>query len=567
MKKFTKYVSSIIVFCLLLAGNDVYSKADSFFGTTKQKAEWNKKGFSSTIAKPDLRLSNISVILSSTCTQTITAILASTTNTATQTGTSTATSTTIYTVTNTVTQTNIAIASGTATNTYTGTTTENYTFLPPVIGTPVASLASITIPITSVAAGTTGYKVYKKTGAGAFVLLTPTFQTNFTQFIDVIVPQPLTTYSYYIEATNAAGCLSGASNTTLVNTAALPTPTNVQAVAKSPTSVFVSWADIAGEENYELSRSVNGVDYVSLATIVANGLSYLDNSVFPDKDYYYIVRGKFGTGPGPFSTPATLVHTPPLPAPTNLNATSISCSQINLTWTDASGAYAKENYILERSENGGGYVVVNNNIPALATSYSDNALKPNTSYAYRIVAKYGVGPSNYSNIASAATKPLNLNIGQYSATTASINWNLCSPFVQAWKIYVSVNDSPYTEFAQATAVLDNYTLKNLLPNTKYAVYLVTVFGAGIGGASNTIVFNTPKFPGPTNLTVTPSSTTSLKVNWLDNSNGPDNEEGFVLYKSIDNGVTYSQIQILPTKTEFIDTGLKASQKAFQSPLP
>jgi Secretion system C-terminal sorting domain/Fibronectin type III domain len=532
MKKFTNYVCTIIMFCLVVAANNGYSKSASFFGSQKQKTEWNKKGFGSSIARPDMRLANVKINVDRQLVN-INAYF----NTCL---TTTATTSTL----------------GTSTATFTTTTTATYSFAPPVLGGITATSPTlIQVSISSVPPGQSSYNIYRN--SQPLIITVAADKTN-TGFKDRTA-LPNTLYNYVIESVNADGCLSGFSNAVSKPTLGLPVPANVAAVAKSPTSVFVSWSDVLDEENYEVFRSLNGVNYTALASPAANGLSYLDNSVLPDKDYYYIVRGKFGTGFGAFSSPA-LVHTPPLPVPANLNATAINCSQINLTWQDASGAYAKEKYILERSENGGPYAVINNNIAAAATSYSEVALKPNTSYSYRLQAGYSVGSSAYSNIGSATTKPLNLTLGQFSATTADIKWELCSSFVQAWKIYVSTNNGPFTEFAQATAVLDKYSFKNLLPNTKYAVYIVNVFGAGFGGASNTIQFTTPKFPGPTNLTAIPNSTTAMKLNWIDNSNGPDNEDGFVLYKSIDNGVTFTQIQVLPTKTEYIDNGLKASQK-------
>ncbi len=211
-------------------------------------------------------------------------------------------------------------------------------------------------------------------------------------------------------------------------------------------------------------------------------------------------------------------------------------------------------------ENGGGAVLIattGNNI----SSYIDDNLKPNTNYSYQISAIFNSVETPRSAPSATTTKPSVLNLLSYSATAASIQWDKCTPFAQGWKIYVSTNDGPFVEKTQAGAQEDKYNFTGLLPQTKYAVYVVNIFGTGIGGATNTVVFTTPKFPGPTNLNASPAGTSSIKVNWQDNSNGPDHEEGFVLYRSIDNGATYTQINLPPVITEYIDSdNLKASQK-------
>jgi hypothetical protein len=66
-----------------------------------------------------------------------------------------------------------------------------------------------------------------------------------------------------------------------------------------------------------------------------------------------------------------------LPAPTNLNAVTVSSSAINLTWDTVSGATG---YDIERN----GVVTVTNHS---TNSYSDTGLSPSTLYTYRVRAR------------------------------------------------------------------------------------------------------------------------------------------------------------------------------------
>jgi hypothetical protein len=89
----------------------------------------------------------------------------------------------------------------------------------------------------------------------------------------------------------------------------------------------------------------------------------------------------------------------PLP-PSDLEATAVSPTQIDLTWVDNS---TDENgFEIERSLDGvenWELIVVSDNV----TSYSDSGLNPGTTYHYRAYAFNGAGNSPYSNTTSATT--------------------------------------------------------------------------------------------------------------------------------------------------------------------
>jgi hypothetical protein len=87
-------------------------------------------------------------------------------------------------------------------------------------------------------------------------------------------------------------------------------------------------------------------------------------------------------------------------APSNLFATSISNSQINLTWVDNSDS--EDGFKIERKVAGGTYFEIKT-LSANTTSYSDTGLNSNTTYYYRIRAYNSYGNSSYSNEVSVST--------------------------------------------------------------------------------------------------------------------------------------------------------------------
>jgi hypothetical protein len=87
---------------------------------------------------------------------------------------------------------------------------------------------------------------------------------------------------------------------------------------------------------------------------------------------------------------------PTLPvAPTNLVATPISVSQVQLTWSD--NANNETDFRVER--NGVEIATVGANV----TAFADTGLQPQTTYSYRVRAHNAKGFSAYSNTAQATT--------------------------------------------------------------------------------------------------------------------------------------------------------------------
>lgn len=89
-------------------------------------------------------------------------------------------------------------------------------------------------------------------------------------------------------------------------------------------------------------------------------------------------------------------------APTNLNGTAISTTQVNLSWTD--NATNEEGFKIERKSGGGNYTVIGSTGVNL-TTFSDQGLTPNTAYTYRVYAYNSAGNSiQYSNEVTITTQ-------------------------------------------------------------------------------------------------------------------------------------------------------------------
>ena len=101
------------------------------------------------------------------------------------------------------------------------------------------------------------------------------------------------------------------------------------------------------------------------------------------------------------STPTATPGSTPA-APTNLSATAVSSTQINLSWTDNSNN--ETGFKVERSRNGHGFQEIDR-VGVNVTTYSATRLSRGTRYYFRVRAYNAAGDSAYSNIASATTNP------------------------------------------------------------------------------------------------------------------------------------------------------------------
>lgn len=107
--------------------------------------------------------------------------------------------------------------------------------------------------------------------------------------------------------------------------------------------------------------------------------------------------------PTPTATPTPTPTPPAVPnAPSNLTASPVSSSQVNLAWSDNSGN--EDGFKIERctGNNCNNFVQIAQVGPNV-TTYPNTGLSPNTRYRYRVRAFNAVGNSAYSNIAQAKT--------------------------------------------------------------------------------------------------------------------------------------------------------------------
>jgi photosystem II stability/assembly factor-like uncharacterized protein len=187
------------------------------------------------------------------------------------------------------------------------------------------------------------------------------------------------------------------------------TPSGLEATSISQTLINLSWIDnAANETNYRIERSPNGSnDWTEIGIAAANSQVFSDSDRDCGSTYFYRMRA-FRFEDARYSnysnvSNATTAACDPLPAPSELGATAVSQTQIDLSWTDNSDD--ETNFRIERSPDGSSGWAEIGSVDANVTSFSDNDLSSNTSYHYRVRAyrSADIAYSSYSNITTANT--------------------------------------------------------------------------------------------------------------------------------------------------------------------
>jgi len=421
-----------------------------------------------------------------------------------------------------------------------------------------------------------------------------------TSYADTSLSPGQTRY-YRVRAESPTYGNSSFSNTVNVTTPLLPSPTptppailapsNLTATAVSQTQINLTWIDNSTNEvSFYIQKSPNGnTNWDTLALVAANSVSYSDTSLQASQTRYYRVRAEgpssiFGSNPSTFSNIAnatTQAAPPAILPPSNLTATAISTSQINLSWSDNSNN--EFNFRIQKSPNGNSDWDSLVSLPAGTTSYADTSLSPGQTRHYRVRAESPTyGNSTFSNFVNATTPTLPPAILAPSNLTAvfevvfpyqiNLGWQDNSNNEFSFRIQKSPNgNSDWDSLTTVPANTTTYQDASLSPGqTRY--YRVRAESPTYGNSSfsNTVNVTTPLLPSPTptppailapsNLTATAVSTNQINLSWSDNST---NEFNFRIQKSPNGNSDWDSLVSLPAgTTSYADTSLNPGQTRY-----
>jgi fibronectin type 3 domain-containing protein len=320
----------------------------------------------------------------------------------------------------------------------------------------------------------------------------------------------------------------------------------------------LSW-DLNAEEDlagYNVYYGTSSSNYTNVANVGLTGTpsapEHTINNLFEGNTYYFAVSAYDTSGnesvySNEVSKTIAAIDTTAPTIPSGLTATTISATQINLSWTGStdSGGSSLAGYKIERCT-GTGCSSFTQIATTTQLAYNDTGLSTNTAYTYRIRAYDNAGNhSNYSNTVSASTQtaldttpptlPNSLSATTISATQINLSWTASTDSggsgLAGYKIEhcTGTGCSSFTQIATTTQLA--YDDTGLSTNTAYTYRIRAYDNAGNhSNYSNTVSASTAAANLPPTAHAGPDQTvwTNTLVT-LDGSASTDPEDATLTY--------------------------------------
>lgn len=366
---------------------------------------------------------------------------------------------------------------------------------------------------------------------------------------------PATIYYYRVKAF-VSGSYSAPSAVVLRATGP-PAPVIEATVPSAPsTSTAVSWYGYTGGfQSMSIERSTNGGttwSYVGSANYPTR--IFTDTGLTPNTTYSYRASAFNGTA---FSTYSNVVQASTGPvAPTNLVATAISDTRIDLGWQNPDPGHTTGFRVLRSNVSGGGYVVVAT-VSGNATTYSDTGLMSNSHYYYRVQTTGANANSTQTNEATAETYEVPTPVLTAKVSSNSnVNLSWTSVGADHYELQISTDQVTWTHRKTVNGLSTSDGTVNHGNTYYYRVQGIDannfpISGWGYAGAD---VF-APVAPD-TLIAVPGNASGEIDLTWTCSQLGL---QGFSIRRS-GNGVDFTEIDTVPQGTfTFTDTGRMAGK--------
>jgi len=249
-----------------------------------------------------------------------------------------------------------------------------------------------------------------------------------------MTPTVAGSYVVRVTVTDSKGASASKETTVTVTSSTTPppdttppsVPSGVTASSSAYNKVNVSWTastDNVGVTGYTIWRSTGTSTPTAIASVASTTTTYSDTSVSASTTYSYSITAKDAAGNvSPSSTPAS-VTTPSSPdttapsAPTNLTATPVSTSQINLAWSASTDNVAVTGYEVWRVGSSGDTKLAT----VTTTSFGDSGLSASTTYSYYVKARDAA-----NNVSGSSTTISTTTKSPSTVTTGTLTGRLVS---------------------------------------------------------------------------------------------------------------------------------------------
>ncbi|XP_019630244.1 PREDICTED: uncharacterized protein LOC109474384 [Branchiostoma belcheri] len=377
---------------------------------------------------------------------------------------------------------------------------------------------------------------------------------------------PDTEYTVWVVALTFTGRrVSSQTFTIQTEPQALPgVPNNVRAFPTGPTSVVVQWQPPSTGRDVQGYRIFYQAEHghVSSTEVGPDTAFYTLTDLLPNTEYSVWVLAFSAAGAGEKSvvlSVRTEEEAPKVPgAPGSVRLTPSGPTSITVEWeAPTTGADVEGYNVYYQPEDGRTRTAQVE--PSDMPSYTITGLTPNTLYSVWVIAFSTDGLGQRSQLVKVLTEeqapatpgaPGSVRLTPSGPTSITVEWETptTGADVEYYVIYYQAENEP-TMRVQVSPSDIPYTIRDLLPDTQYTIWIVAFSTEGMGERSPALTVTTqqeaPATPGaPGSVRLTPSGPTSITVEWEAPTTGAD-VEYYIIYYQAENEPTM-RVQVSPS---------------------
>ncbi len=264
-------------------------------------------------------------------------------------------------------------------------------------------------------------------------------------------------------------------------------PTNLNVWVISDSEIKLNWSQLEKRiSGFRIDRQANSGSFTKIAEVDANENNYLDTGLTYGTDYTYRIKAFTDNNESDYDASNTTNTS--FPSPTNLVATPINDSEIELTWTD--NCDFESGYKIDRSEDGSNFTQISE-LSENITEHVDTELTYGTDYTYRVKAFTEENESNYveSNKTDLSLPtPTNLTATPINVSDIKIIWIDNCSFEEGFRIERS-DGGGFIEIIVLGENNTEYTDRGLNYGTDYTYRVYTFLNENESDYSETTVWS------------------------------------------------------------------------------
>jgi len=336
-----------------------------------------------------------------------------------------------------------------------------------------------------------------------------------------------------------------------------PEPTYLSVLVLDDQSVKLSWQNNCSfNTGFKIERKMGTEEFIVVKELPATENSFVDFSLTYGTQYIYRIAVTTESNTSNYSE--EIIVKTVFPGPSNLSSEVLDDRTASIYWAD--NCSFETGYKIERRMADEDFMIITQ-LPANSTMYTDDQIKTEKQYFYRVQAITSINESDFSNIENISTvfpSPSNLMIENMTTGSIKLKWNDNCNFEDGYLIERSQDGIEFRMIKKTNSNATEFIDKKLINNVEYTYRVQAFSDYNTSHSSNTIT----KYYGlqsPANFEVSVVNDRKVKLAWTDNNNI---EEGYKIQRRTEDGNFKTIATLAENSIYYIDSELEIHEKYY-----